>query len=908
MSSRLRSVGPSLLAACLTLTLASGLVRAAPTGPDAATAAVAWPPATGVLLSEVMTGGASASDEFIELYDAATSPVDLVGDEVVYVTATGGTVTRKATWTASTLLAPGQHLLLANSAGVYEALADATYSGGLAATGGAVALRAADGSVIDALAWGNATSGFVEGTAAVAPPTGSSLERLPGGDAGNGVDTNDDSLDWFPQPDPDPQALADPPVPWSPSATATATATPVEPTLTPTPAAPTPTATPVEPTPTATPAPSPTPAATPTPTTVATPPDPTPTLAGPTPAATPTASPVTAPEPISTARGAAPGSTVTVEGVLTTPLGLTDAGHGAFLQDATAGIALYVSGDGWPALPSGTAVRLTGTTDPRYGQATIRVSDHGQLMSLGPAAAPAPLGLATGDAGESAEGLVVVTGGTVTTTPEALADGFAVLVDDGSGALRVVVGTASGISRDALPRGSSVGLTGVLGQHASSGATGGYRLYLRSESDIVAVEPSPTPGPSASAPAPSASGDAATPIAAVTRIGQHAVIEGVVTSGGALWGVDQRRFTLQDASGAILVRVPAGVRLPVVGRPVRVAGTLGHYLGSPELGADAAPIALPSSPTVAPRVIAHAPLTSGARWELVVAVGTVTTIRRSATSWRGELRLADGSRLPIGAGAAAAVPAAGIAVGSRVAVTGIVRPPATGAADGQLYEMLRGASDLVVLRRPSSGSGGPVAAGGAVGSAAPNEPLDAGPGGSAGSHRPGRARRRRDRGRGHHAARPRRWHGTGHGAPAGRRRHVGAAARGHGRDPRRPCRLGARRRVAAAACGPWPTLPWPVTRTPLRCPTPTRRPWRPRPPRRLVPAAATAVVEAHADPSVVLGAVAALLTAVVLLLLARAARRPRGRLDGGSRRRIRDRLLALRPAAPEGPSGAPPGP
>ena len=346
-------------------------------------------------------------------------------------------------------------------------------------------------------------------------------------------------------------------------------------------------------------------------------------------------------------------------------------------------------------------------------------------MSLGPAAAPAPLGLATGDAGEATEGLVVATGGTVTTAPETLADGFAVLVDDGSGALRVVVGTASGIPRDALPRGSSVGLTGVLGQHASSGATGGYRLYLRSASDIVAVQPSPTPGPSASGPAPSASGDSATPIAAVTRIGQHAVIEGVVTSGGALWGVDQRRFTLQDASGAILVRVPAGVRLPVVGRPVRVAGTLGHYLGSPELGADAAPIALPSSPTVAPRVIAHAPLTPGARWELVVAVGTVTTIRRSATSWRGELRLADGSRLPIGAGAAAAVPAAGIAVGSRVAVTGIVRPPATGAADGQLYEMLRGASDLVVLRRPSSGSGGPVAAGGAVGSAAPNEPLDA---------------------------------------------------------------------------------------------------------------------------------------------------------------------------------------
>ena len=74
----------------------------------------------------------------------------------------------------------------------------------------------------------------------------------------------------------------------------------------------------------------------------------------------------------------------------------------------------------------------------------------------------------------------MTTGGTVTTTPEALSDGFAVLVDDGSGALRVVVGAATGISREALRRGSTVGLTGVLGQHASSGTDGGYRLYLRS--------------------------------------------------------------------------------------------------------------------------------------------------------------------------------------------------------------------------------------------------------------------------------------------------------------------------------------------------------------------------------------------------------------------------------------------
>lgn len=906
MSSRLRSAAPSLLAACLTLTLASGLVRAAPTGSGPAPEAVAWPPSGGLLLSEVMTGGASASDEFIELYDASTDPLDLAGDEVVYVSATGGTVTRKATWTTSTPLAPGQHLLLANSAGVYAAAADATYTGGLAATGGAVALRAADGSVIDAVAWGNATNGFIEGTPAAAPPAGSSLERLPGGASGNGLDTNDASLDWFVQPDPDPQALVDPAVPGSPSATATPTATPVGPTPTPTP-----TPTPVQPTPTDVPTGTPPPAPTDTPTVVPTPtlaPTPIPTSPAAPPAATPTTAgpaPTATTQTIASARTAASGTAVVVEGVLTTPLGLTDGGHGAFLQDDTAGIALYLSGDGWPALPAGTAIRLAGTTDARYGQATIRVTDHTGFTSLGPATAPTPLDLATGDADESAEGLLVAITGMVTTTPETLADGFAVLVDDGSGALRVVAGAATGISRDALRRGSTVGLTGVLGQHASSGAVGGYRLYLRGGSDVVTAAPSPTPAPSASGPAPSASDDAASPIAALTRLGQHAVVDGVVTSGGALWGVDQRRFTLQDASGAILVRVPPGVRLPATGRSVRVSGTLGHYLGAPELGADAPPVALATSGPAAPRVIVHAPLVAGARWELVVAVGTVTALRRSATSWRGELRLADGSRLPIGAGVAAAVAAARVAVGSRVTLTGIARPPATGSVDGQLYEMLRGPADVVVLRRPSSGVAVPAAPAGVSTSAAPDGPLDADladlpalvgrivrVGGvvvAADTHQltidDGTAQ-----------ATVRLPADAAASTPLVSGTAVTLVARvattaGGGVD----LELRAMTDLALAGDPDAPQAPDPDAATATATP---------------VPAAQDDATAADVDPgtSAAVAAVALAATAALLLLLAGARRRRRGRVGGGARRRIRDRLLALGPVAPEGPSGTPPGP
>ena len=126
---------------------------------------VSWPVST-LVVSEVQTGGTSASDEFVEVANQGAASVDLGGLELVYVTSTGGTITRKATWTSPTLLEPGRRVLAANSAGIYAAIADSSYSGGLAATGGAMVLRVVGGTPIDAVGWGDAVNPFVEGTAA----------------------------------------------------------------------------------------------------------------------------------------------------------------------------------------------------------------------------------------------------------------------------------------------------------------------------------------------------------------------------------------------------------------------------------------------------------------------------------------------------------------------------------------------------------------------------------------------------------------------------------------------------------------------------------------------------------------------------------------------------------------------
>ena len=125
--SRVPRAGSSAFLLALVLSLLAGsLATAHPrratarlTGaaaPPVATAAVAWP-VSALLVSEVQTGGSSASDEFAEITNGGSTPLDLNGLELVYVTSTGSTVTRKQTWTQLTVGAH-RHLLIANSTSI----------------------------------------------------------------------------------------------------------------------------------------------------------------------------------------------------------------------------------------------------------------------------------------------------------------------------------------------------------------------------------------------------------------------------------------------------------------------------------------------------------------------------------------------------------------------------------------------------------------------------------------------------------------------------------------------------------------------------------------------------------------------------------------------------------------------
>jgi DNA/RNA endonuclease YhcR with UshA esterase domain len=614
--SLLRSLARHLpvVASAWIVLFAAELPAGARTDP-AAVAAVAWPISAGLVISEIQTGGQGASDEFVELYNAGTTDADLLGLEVAYVSSSGGTVTRKASWTGSLAMGPGRHLLLANSAGAFASIADGTYVGGLAATGGAIVLRPAGGAPIDAIGWGDATSTFVEGAACPAPAAGSSVERLPGGLLGNAVDTNDNLADLRIQASPTPQSLAAPPVPApQPSPTAEEPTTPlaspspstepsvsppasVAPTVAPSPT-PEPSVVPTAiPTATATAAPS----ATPTPTASATPP----------PTATPAPSPTAAATPVepiavAAARGLADGTPVAVAGTMTTPAGFLESGHQAFLQDGTAGIALYLAGTDWPGIAQGGGANVMGTLDTRYAQRIIRIASGADVVATDPPIAPAPLPIATGSGHEADEGTLVVVTGEVQGGATVLADGFSVDLDDGSGALRIVAVTATGLIPASLPAHVRFRITGVLGQRDSTGSgSSGYRLYARDAADVDRLaDPTPTPTPGAEAtptPVPTATpapGFSATPgpssspsmgsieVAAARGmpVGSAVRVTGVVTAEpGSVIGATL--FAVQDTTGGIAIRLDrarAGLVLPR-GQLVAVEGVLADPYGNLEI-------------------------------------------------------------------------------------------------------------------------------------------------------------------------------------------------------------------------------------------------------------------------------------------------------------------------------------
>ena len=165
------------------------------------------PPSTyPILISEVMAGKQGNNNyEFIELYNPSDNLVDLQGWSLWYRLATSEADLPVYSWEARTLIPPHGHYLLVRSGEDLGLPADAFFTQGLNTSGGGLTLRNASGSTADSLGWGVAPEGFLEGVAAPKLQNDTSLERKPGGEAGNKTDTNNNETDFLVQSSPYPQ-------------------------------------------------------------------------------------------------------------------------------------------------------------------------------------------------------------------------------------------------------------------------------------------------------------------------------------------------------------------------------------------------------------------------------------------------------------------------------------------------------------------------------------------------------------------------------------------------------------------------------------------------------------------------------------------------------------------------------
>ncbi len=147
-------------------------------------------------VNEFSTGvSGAATNEFVELVNAGSSTSDISGYKVVYRSASGASDTTLATLPTGAVLAPGAFYLLGGSGYAGSAAPDQSFSAAIAATGGSIGIRGADGTLLDAVGYGTAANGLGEGSPAPAPPAtagpGSSAIRLP-----DGNDTQDNAADF----------------------------------------------------------------------------------------------------------------------------------------------------------------------------------------------------------------------------------------------------------------------------------------------------------------------------------------------------------------------------------------------------------------------------------------------------------------------------------------------------------------------------------------------------------------------------------------------------------------------------------------------------------------------------------------------------------------------------------------
>lgn len=171
-----------------------------------------------IVISQVQTdsiaGIGGTEDDWVELYNPTSNAVDLSTWSIQKTSSTGGSLYRKQL--SGSIPAHGYFLIVRNNANTQSSLktmADVLAAGSsftlsddntvyLISNNNDVAGKD-DPDIVDMVGFGLVP--IHEGTQSLNPPAAGSIERKPGGNEGNGIDTNDNFSDFFIQSSPHPR-------------------------------------------------------------------------------------------------------------------------------------------------------------------------------------------------------------------------------------------------------------------------------------------------------------------------------------------------------------------------------------------------------------------------------------------------------------------------------------------------------------------------------------------------------------------------------------------------------------------------------------------------------------------------------------------------------------------------------
>lgn len=409
---------------------------------------------------------------------------------------------------------------------------------------------------------------------------------------------------------------------------------------------------------------------------------------------------------IAIARTGEAGSRVRVRGIVTVEPGRIVDDRTFAIQDGTAGIFVRLDGGRKDLMVArGTDVMVEGRIGARYGALELRLEDGDLLEAVASGTLPVAQAVELAALGEATEARLVTATGVVVDVDTAKSGTTTIIVEDASGRGRVVAFAGAGTIPDTVRRKATLSVTGIGGQRSTAtGRLDGYRIWVRDGGDLqVAPTPSASPSPSGSASpssSPSAPSNLVSIAAARAHAGQKVVVEGTITSPAGLLDADDRRVTMEDGTGAILLRLLAHESAPAIGSRVRATGSTGTYYGAPQLSATAQ-VAVIGRATPTAHALSKAP-GAGTEWELVRVQGTVVDVRRYGQAWRAELRLADGTKVPIVGLARASIAVERIKEGQAGSIVGIIRRAYPSATDRRFAVLPRTKSDLDLGAAPAT--------------------------------------------------------------------------------------------------------------------------------------------------------------------------------------------------------------